>query len=119
MADFTFEIHSFTPEAPKYNVLSTKTEGWRVKRRLKSTDPQRRWSIEIRGRTTVEKDAIVDHFNGQKADLLPFNWVVTPAAFDVTGDGTYYVTYEEFQFDNAESVYNIWDFSIIFLEELV
>ena len=84
--------------------------------RLKSTAPQRRWQIEIRGRTTAEKDAIVSHFNGQKSNLTPFNWVVNPTTFD---NATYYVTYEEFQFENSQQyLYNVWDFSIIFLEEL-
>jgi hypothetical protein len=116
MADFTFEIHSFIPEPPIYNVLTTKMEGWKVKRRLKSTAPQRRWHIEIRGRTTSEKNSIVSHFEGQYSNLTPFNWVVNPTSFD---SGTYYVTYEDFQFENSkQGVYNVWDFSITFLEEI-
>ena len=116
MADFTFEIHSFSPEPPLFNILKTKMEGWRVKRRKKSTSSQRRWSIEIRGRNDTEKDAIVAHWNGQSGTLLPFNWTVNPTGF---ANATYYVTYEDFKYQNPEGLYHIWDFSIIFLEEIV
>lgn len=114
MADFTFDIHRMTPEAPKYNILSTRAEGWRVKRRLKSTLPQRRWAIEIRGRTNTERDALLAHYNGQYSSLTPFNWVV-PTFF---GGDTFYVTYEEFDYENPDGLGNIWDFHIVFLEEL-
>jgi hypothetical protein len=115
MADFSFEIHRLTPEAPKYNVLATKMEGWRVKRRLKSTAPQRRWTIEIRGRTNGERDSILSHYNGQFSSLIPFNWIVTPIFF---GNYTFYVTYEEFEYDNPDGLGNVWNFNITFLEEL-
>ena len=115
MADFTFAVHRVTPEPPKYNVLQTKMEGWRVKRRLKSTVPQRRWSIEIRGQTNTERNSILSHWSGQYGPLTPFNWIVTPTFF---GDATYYVTYEDFSYANPEGMGNIWNFSIIFLEEI-
>jgi hypothetical protein len=114
MADFNFNIHRMTPEAPKYNVVATKMEGWRVKRRLKSTQPQRRWVIEIRGRINSERDLILAHYNGQNAGLTPFNWVV-PSFF---GGQTYYVTYEDFSYENPDGLGNVWNFLIVFLEEL-
>jgi len=118
MADFTFEIHSFNPEPPVYNIIQTKMEGWRIKRRLKSSLPQSRWSIEIRGRTNAEKDAILAHYTGQTAGLTPFNWTVTPAWFDSTGGSPYYVTYESFSYTHVAGMNNIWNFEITFLEEL-
>lgn len=114
MADFTFDIHRMTPEKPRYNVIQTKMEGWRVKRRLKSTVPQRRWAVEIRGRTNTERDAIIAHYNGEYGELTPFNWIV-PTFF---GGDTFYVTYEEFSYSNPPGLGNIWDFSIVFLEEI-
>lgn len=114
MADFTFEIHRLTPEAPKYNVLQTKMEGWRVKRRLKSTEPQRRWTVEIRGRINSERDSILSHYNGQIGSLTPFDWIV-PTFF---GGQTFYVTYESFTYENPDGMGNVWDFQIIFIEEL-
>ena len=113
---FTFPIHRLTPEAPKYNVLQTKMEGWRTKRRLKSTAPQRRWIIEIRGRTNDEKDLILAHYNSKKGPLTPFYWTINPVFF---GDATYYVTYEDFSYENPDGMGNVWNFSITFLEELV
>ena len=114
MADFTFGIHRLTPEKPNYNVLQTKMDGWRVKRRLKSTVPQRRWSMEIRGRTNSERDSILAHYNGQTGSLTPFDWIV-PTFF---GGQTFYVTYEDFSYENPDGLGNIWNFQIIFLEEL-
>ena len=115
MTDFSFAIHRLTPEPPKYNVLTTQMEGWRVKRRLKSTQPQRRWAIEIRGQTNSERDLILTHWNGQKGSLTPFNWIVTPIFF---GDDTFYVTYEELSYVNPSGIGNVWHFNITFLEEL-
>lgn len=115
MADFSFDVHRVTPEAPVYNVLKTPMEGTRIKRRLKSTDAQRRWSVEIRGRTTAEKNSILSHYNGQTGTLLPFNWNV-PAAW---GGDTFYVTYDEFSYENPNGLYNVWEIFIVFLEEIL
>ena len=38
-------------------------EGWIRKCRLKSTEPIRKWSIEVRGRTNSEKDSNLLHYN--------------------------------------------------------
>jgi hypothetical protein len=115
MVDFVFPIHRMTPKAPKYNIVSTTMEGWRVKRRLKSSMPIREWSVEIRGRLNAERDLILAHYNGQTASLTPFNWVV-PTFF---GGQTFYVTYKEFDYDNPDGLGNIWDFHIVFREELL
>lgn len=115
MADFTFDFHRCTPrEAPKYNVLKTQMEGWKVKTRLKSTDPVRWWEIEIRGRTNTERDLIIAHWDGQFGQTTPFNWV-RPASWDGI---TYYVTYESMNYTNPPGFFNVWDFVIIFKEEI-
>lgn len=113
--DFEFAIHRMTPEAPKYNVLQTKMEGWRVKRRLKSSVPQRRWSVEIRGQTNDERDSILTHYATQQGPLIPFNWIVTPTFF---GGETYYVTYEQLDYENPDGLGNVWNFLITLIEEL-
>ena len=115
MVDFAFPVHRVSPEAPKYNVLQTKMEGWRVKRRLKSSLPQRRWTVEIRGRTNSERDLILTHYNGQQGPLTPFDWIITPTFF---GNETIEVTYESFTYENPDGLGNVWNFNIIFLEEL-
>lgn len=115
MVDFNFALHRLTPEAPKFNVLQTKMEGWRVKRRLKSTLSQRRWTVEIRGQTNTERDAILAHYNGQQGSLTPFDWIINPIFF---GDDTFTVTYESFSYENPNGLGNVWIFNIIFLEEL-
>lgn len=114
MADFTFEIHRMTPGIPKYHVVQTQFEGWKIKRRLKSSDPRRSWNVEIRGRTNTERDAIISHWNTQKGTLIPFNWVV-PTFF---GGDTFYVVYVDMSYANPEGLGNIWNFDINFLEEL-
>ena len=116
MGNFTFPIHRMTPlSAPVYNVVKTQMEGWHIKRRLKSANPVRRWEVEIRGRTNSERDEIIAHWNSQKGDVIPFNWVV-PTFW---GGNTFYVTYEEMNYDNPPGLGNVWDFVIIFKEELV
>lgn len=112
---FTFPIHRLTSDPPKYNVLQTNMDGWRTKRRLKSTAPQRRWTIEIRGRTNDERDLIITHYNSKKGSLTPFNWTINPTFF---GEATYYVTYEDFSYDNPDGMGNVTNFLIVFLEEL-
>lgn len=115
MADFSFNVHRITPEAPVFNVVKTQMEGTRVKRRLKSTESQRRWSVEIRGRTTSEKNAILSHYNGQQGGTTPFYWNV-PAPW---GGDTFYVTYDDFSYENPDGLYNVWEIYIVFLEEIV
>lgn len=118
MANFTFAIHKMAPGKPEYNVLSTQGEGMKVKSRLKSTDPKRTWEVEIRGRTTAEKDSILAHYNGQNGFNIPFNWVVTPTFFVGGVATTYYVRYKEFTMANPPGLGNIWEIGITFVEEL-
>lgn len=118
MANFTFAIHRMTPGKPEYNVASTQMEGWKVKSRLKSTDPKRSWEVEIRGRTNAERDSIIAHYDGQNGFNVPFNWVVTPNWFTNGVPTTYFVRYKEFSYANPPGIGNIWDFVISFIEEL-
>jgi len=115
---FNFEVHSIKPKTPDWNVLQTQFEGWNRKTRLKSTDPIRGWSIEIRGRTNTEKDTILAHFNDQNGTYMNFTWNVLPTIWN-TGYGTsYQVTYETLEYVNPGNVANIWDFVIAFKEWL-
>jgi len=118
MADFTFEIHRLTPGKPEYNVIFTGMEGWKVKSRLKSSDPKRTWTIEIYGRTNSEKDAIIAHYDGQEGANTPFNWTVNPIFFSGGVSTTYYVRYKEIEYANPKGLGNVWDFTISFVEEL-
>lgn len=118
MANFTFPIHRMSPGKPEYNVISTQMEGWKVKSRLKSTEPRRTWEVEIRGRTNSEKDSIVAHFDGQNGYNIPFNWIVVPNFFTGDNDTTYYVRYKEFSYSNPPGLGNIWEIIISFAEEL-
>jgi hypothetical protein len=113
--DFTFEIHRCVPHAPQYNIIKTQMEGFREYRRLKSTDPIRRWDIEMRGKTNAERDSILSHYNFHNGGLDPFYWTPNPTFF---GSDTEYVTYEDFQMDCPEGLGNIWHFYITFKEEL-
>ena len=81
---------------------------------MKSTLSQRQWTIEIRGRTNTERDAILSHYNSMKGSLTPFNWIV-PTFF---GGNTFYVTYGDFSYSNPDGMGNIWNFQIMFVEEL-
>lgn len=114
MADFLFPIHRMTPEPPHYNVLITQMEGMRIKRRLKSSAPYRRWTIEMRGRTNDERDAILAHWDEQVGPMIPFNWYV-PEFF---GGEVYYVVYETMNYENPVGMGNIWDFTCVFREEI-
>jgi hypothetical protein len=119
MADFTFPIHRCTPGPKEYNVLSTTSEGWKVKTRMKTTHPRQTWNVEIRGRTDAEKDSIVSHYDGQGANNVPFNWVVTPVFFAGGTPTTRYVRYKEFSWENPDGLGNIWNFAITFVQEVV
>ena len=115
---FNFEVHSIDPGIPKWNVLQTDFEGWKRKTRLKSTDPIRRWTVEVRGRTNSEKDIILTHYNDNNGPLTNFQWNVLPTVWN-TGYGTYYqVQYESMEYSNPDSIANVWDFSITFREWL-
>jgi len=115
MANFSFPIHRMTPGTPQYNVISTKFDGWKIKKRLKSSTPLRTWNIEIRGRTNTERDAIIVHWNTQNGSLIPFTWDV-PTFF---GGTSFYVTYVDMSYANPDGIGNIWNFDINFMEELV
>ncbi len=115
---FNFEVHSINPHTPEWNVLQTDMEGWKRKTRLKSTDPIRRWTVEIRGRTNSEKDSILAHFNDNNGALTNFLWNVLPTIWN-TGYGTsYQVQYESFEYANPDNIANVWDFTITFREWL-
>jgi hypothetical protein len=115
---FSFDVHSINPHTPEYNVLQTQMEGWKRKTRLKSTDPVRRWTVEVRGRTNSEKDLIVAHWDDNNGPLTNFTWNVLPAIWN-TGYGTsYQVQYESMEYDNPDGKANIWDFTITFREWL-
>jgi len=118
MANFAFVVHRVTPGKPEYNVVSTQSEGWKVKSRLKSTEPKRTWDVEIRGRTWAEKESILSHYTGQQGFNVPFNWIVTPNWFTNGSNTTYYVRYKDFSMANPPGMGNVWEIDISFIEEL-
>lgn len=78
MADFAYNCHHIEPGTPNWNVLVTEMEGLRKKRRLVSTLPTRTWALTFRLQTLAERDALLAHYNAQKAGLTPFHWTSVP-----------------------------------------
>ena len=115
---FNFDVHSIKPFTPQYNVLQTDMEGWKRKTRLKSTDPIRRWTVEVRGRINSEKDIIVTHWNENNGPLTNFTWQVRPTIWNTGYGSAYQVQYETMEYDNPDSIANVWDFVITFREWL-
>lgn len=112
---FSFDIHRCTTKAPRWNNVATEMEGMKKKTRLKSTQPQREWEIEIHLQDDSETDLILDHFNdcyGINGDI--FLWERP----DFFGGGSYYVRYKTFDYSNPEGLGTHWDFTISFEEEV-
>jgi len=115
---FNFPVHSIDIHTPKWNVLQTDFEGWKRKTRLKSTEPMRGWSVEIRGRTNAEMALILAHYNDNQGPLTNFQWNILPTIWNA-GYGTYYqVQYDSMEFANPNNKANIWEFTITFREWL-
>jgi hypothetical protein len=113
---FNFDVHSIDPHTPQWNVLETDFEGWKRKTRLKSTDPIHKWTVEVRGRTSTEKDLIVAHWNDQQGPLTNFTWNVLPIIWNAGYGTSFQVQYEMMKFENPENIANVWDFTIVFRE---
>jgi len=113
---FSFDVHSIEPHTPEWNVLQTDFEGWKRKTRLKSTEPIRKWTIEVRGRDNTEKNLIVAHWNDNQGQLTNFTWYVLPVIWNAGYGTAYSVQYESMKYVNPENKANIWDFVITFRE---
>lgn len=115
---FNFEVHSISPHTPKYNVLQTDFEGWKRKTRLKSTDPIRSWTVEVRGRINSEMALILAHWNDNQGQLTNFQWNVLPVVWNAGYGTTFQVQYDSMEYDNPDNIANVWDFVIRFREWL-
>jgi hypothetical protein len=113
---FEFEVHAIDPHTPQWNVLTTDMEAWTRKTRLKSTDPIRKWTIEVRGRTNAEKDLILAHWNDNQGTLTNFTWNILPEVWNAGYGTSYFVNYMSMEFSNPDNNANIWDFIIVFRE---
>lgn len=106
MADFNFSIHHCTQTKKQYNVLRTDMEGFKVKKRLKSTLPVRMWECELRLLSNTERNAILAHYDGQYGETIPFDWTSIPEHISSESSiSVFYYSYEEEVI--ANNVYNI------------
>lgn len=115
MADFNFSPHESKSGTPKFNTIITKMEGMKKKSRVKSDDPERTWIIKFNGYSDSEHQSILDHYNGQYGDGLPFNWTSVPDNIN-NGNDLYvrYLSMEETKIFN-----NCWEIEITFQEEII
>lgn len=115
--DFDFPVHRLTEHTPEYNVVITEMEGMKEKRRLKSTAPVRKWTLEIRGRSVDEKNEILTHFNSVYGQLNTFTWIV-PHPYDDSIGSSFIVRYDSIKWGNPEGIYSVHDFEITLKEVL-
>lgn len=108
MADFTFSCHRCVPGTPGFNNLTTQMEGMRKKFRIKSSTPERSWSIEFHMQSLVERDLILAHFNSQYGiNGTPFYWTSLPSWIFAI-ETSLYVVYKSYKEEVvAADIFNI------------
>ena len=111
MADFNWLPHHVELGPPQWNTLLTEMEGMRKKARLISSLPMKTWILFFRLLTKVERDLLLDHFNGQYGQTIPFNWTNIPSWID-TSASYYYVRYKSYKEELSGGT--LWDVTVEF-----
>ena len=95
---FTYEPNIPIQEEIGWNVLSTPSESWKEKRRLKSNKPRRKYTLNFMSRTQAVMQDITNFYNNVSGDFDTFYWknpMETPVTLEMLGSG-----------DGVKTVYN-------------
>lgn len=112
MSDFTYLADKTINEAVLYNVLVSEFENGVEQRRLKATQPKRTWSLLFSNRTNAEMAEVRDFFVSKLGILTSFTWTNPNDSVEYT------VRFKDSSFNFERAGYDIFNFSVDFIEVL-
>lgn len=110
MSDFTYVADKVLEEQIGYKTLVSQFENGTEQRRKKWSLPLREWNLTFENRTFEEMEDVQEFFEGKFGMLSAFTWT------NPNDDEEYTVRFKEDTFAFRRKGYNLYDYSVSFIE---